>query len=357
MEEKAVANRLIEESVTKIFFRYLVPSLIGMMLMSVNIVIDGIFVGNVVGSVALAAVNVATPVFSAFLGISLWIGIGGGALYSMALGKDNVKQAQSVFTQSIIVVLVTVVVISIILGFNLENIAMLLGANSETLPYVKEYLTVIVTFGFIMALENSLSIFVRNDGNPNLAMVSLITMAVSNIVLNYFMIFQWELGVRGAALATIIASLLGLLILLFHFLRKDSLLRLIPVRIKFSNMKETMAVGLPSFASEIGLAVFTIGYNVAMVSALGTVGVAAFSIVNYLHSVMLLAFMGLASAIQPMISFYYGGKHKSRIYQAVSIAEKTAVVIGAFILLIGFIEAQLFVNLFGEMGSDRKSVV
>ena len=129
--ETTIQNKLINQSV-KTFFQYLIPSLIGMMLMSINILVDGIFVGNAVGSIALASVNIAVPVFSIIISISLWIGIGGAALYSMALGENNLQKARRIFSFSITIVTLIVLVLGFIGYFNVEQLADLLGANQDT---------------------------------------------------------------------------------------------------------------------------------------------------------------------------------------------------------------------------------
>src|SRR5699024_9709073 len=126
-------NRLETQSVSKSFYQYLIPSLIGMSLMSVNIIIDGIFVGHGVGSVALASVNVATPMYSVFLSIGLLIGIGGGALYSISVGRSNIKAAQQIFTVSMIATTVIIIVISVLSYIFMEEIALLFGANEDTI--------------------------------------------------------------------------------------------------------------------------------------------------------------------------------------------------------------------------------
>src|SRR5699024_3139129 len=122
-------QRLGSQSVIKSFFQYFIPTLFGMMLMSVNIVIDGIFVGNGVGSVALAGVNIAVPVFSIIISIALLIGIGGGTLYSMAMGENNSKQAQIIFTTSMALITIITIVVSFISFINIETLAKLFGAN------------------------------------------------------------------------------------------------------------------------------------------------------------------------------------------------------------------------------------
>src|SRR5690625_1687239 len=167
-------HKLATQSVAKSFFQYFIPTLFGMMLMSVNIVIDGIFVGNGVGSVALASVNIAVPVFSIIISIALLIGIGGGTIYSMAMGENKPRQAQEIFTTSMALVAVITTVISLISYLNIEKLARLFGANDETLPYVLDYMNILLLFSLIIAIEVCLSIFIRNDGAPQLAMLGLV---------------------------------------------------------------------------------------------------------------------------------------------------------------------------------------
>src|SRR5699024_3252001 len=183
--------------------------------------------------------------------------------------------------------------------------------------------------------------------NPTLAMVGLVVSAVLNIVLNYWMIFilQWE--VFGAALATAIATLLGLVILLLHFFKKGAQLRLIKVSLKIKELKNIFFIGFPSFLSEAGMGVFVVGYNIAMAYYLGTTGLAAFSVINYLHAFMFLAFIGIGSSIQPMISFYYGAKRIDLIRDTVKVAERTAVGLGLIFIVIGYFTADYLVAIFG----------
>nr|WP_279325954.1 MATE family efflux transporter [Bacillus sp. FJAT-47783] len=347
---------MINQSVINVFFQYLIPSLIGMMLMSINILVDGIFVGNGVGSIALASVNIAVPVFSIIISISLWIGIGGGALYSMALGENNLQKARKIFSFSITVVTLIVLTIGFIGYFNVEQLADLLGANQDTKFFVMEYLSILLLFGVFMALENALSIFIRNDGNPQLAMISLIVAAITNILLNFYMIFILELGVKGAALATVLSGLIGFLVLLTHFFKKDITLRFVSFKWTLNPLKRIFSIGFPSFLAEMGTLVFVIGYNLMMVKLVGTSGVAAFSVVNYLHAFMFLAFFGIGSAIQPMISYYYGANRMDRIKETVKIAEKSVLLLGALFLVVGFTGAHVLVSLFGVSSDEIKTL-
>lgn len=340
-------QRLKTQTATKSFFQYFIPTILGMMLMSVNVVVDGIFVGNGVGSVALASVNVATPVFSLIVSISLLIGVGGGTLYSIAMGEGNIKRAQFFFTTSFVLITVFILIIGFVSYFNLERLALLFGANQETLPYAMDYIRILLIFSPILAWENCMSIFVRNDGDPQLAMIGLIVAALLNIVLDYWMIFilQWE--VTGAALATAIATLVGLFVYLIHFFKRDSGLKFIWGKWRKKDVWQIGTIGFPSFLSEAGTGVFVMGYNLAIGYYAGTTGLAAFSVINYLHTFMFLAFIGIGSSIQPMISFYYGSKQFHSIKETVKVAEITGFALGVLALIIGYIGADFLVSIFG----------
>lgn len=347
-----VNHRLGTQSVTKNFFYYFIPTLFGMMLMSVNIVVDGIFVGNGVGQIALASVNIAVPVFSVIISVSLLIGIGGGTLYSIAMGENKPMKARKIFTLSMVFITVLTTVIAAISYMNIESLARLFGANSETLPYTLDYMRILFISALILSWEACLSIFIRNDGDPQLAMVGLVVSAILNIGLNYWMIFILKWEVTGAALATVIATAVGLLIYMVHFLKKGSNLKFIPLKWDWQSIKSISVIGFPNFLSEAGMGIFVIGYNIAMNYHVGTDGLSAFSVINYLHTFMFLAFIGIASTVQPMISYYYGAKNAEGIKKTVRLAEGTSVLLGALFLAIGYFGADFLVGIFGVESAD-----
>ncbi|MBC6315281.1 MATE family efflux transporter [Listeria grandensis] len=349
---KEMDTRMETDSVLKVFLRYLIPSLVGMLLMSVNIVMDGIFVGHRLGGVALAGINIAVPVFSIFTAISLWIGIGGATQYSFALGEKNIPEAQRIFTRSIIMVfLITITLAAIAFVFRVP-LANMLGANPETLPYVMDYMTILLMFGFAFTIENILSIFVRNDGDPNLAMVALIVTAVVNVILNYCFLFILNWGVAGSAGATIIAVVVGIGVLSLHFFKKTCRLKFVGFRFTKKSFTKTFSIGMPSFLSELGLSVFTMGYNIAIAAVAGTAGVAAFSVLNYTHSVILMLFLGMSSAIQPLISYYRGAKLQDREQATIRLAIITAIGTGIVFFVGGFFGASHIVAMFGTFSPE-----
>ncbi|MBC1999784.1 multidrug efflux MATE transporter FepA [Listeria marthii] len=344
------------DSVKKIYFRYLVPSLVGMLLMSLNIVIDGVFVGHKLGGVALAGINIAVPVFTIFTAISIWIGIGAATQFSFAIGEKNVAKAQTIFTNAILAVVSLTIIIGIIAFIFKEPLAYFLGANDDTIGYVLEYMNILLIFGFALTLENILSIFVRNDGDPNLSMIALIVTAISNVILNYLFLFVFEWGVTGSALATMLAIIIGVFILITHFFKKSSRLKFVKVDWNKAFFKKTLSIGLPSFLAEVGVSVFTLGYNISIAAIAGTAGVAAFSVLNYTHSVILMLFLGMGSAIQPLISYYRGAKARQKELETLKIAIIVAFSTGVGFLLVGFFGSNLLVSMFGNFSPEIREL-
>lgn len=346
-EQDEMALKLQNSPPKKLFLSYLIPSLFGMILMASNILIDGIFVSHGVGEDALAGVNIATPIFSILLAVSLWIGMGGATLYSIALGENKIKQAQKIFTQSVILT-VSIVGLLIIIGFwKLKEIAYLFGASATTYPHVRDYLFVILAFGLVYVLENILSIYIRNDGNPKLAMVGLAVSAILNVILNYIFIFIMNWGVSGAAYATGIATVVGLLVLMLHFLQKSNHLKWNFSKVSFKQMGEILKIGLPSYVVEMSFALIVVAYNITFLRFAGDVGVTAFAVINYLHAVFLMIFIAVGSALQPIVSFHYGAQLYDRLKVFLRLAIITATIIGVGLLIVGYFSKSLILLLFG----------
>lgn len=338
---------LMNKPVKKLFFHFFFPAVFGMLLMSVNLLLDGIFVGHGVGEVGLAGVNLAAPIFTIILAISLWIGIGGATNFSMAMGEEKVDEARSSITLALAIFTAILGVISIVGYLNLQTVAGWLGANEETLAPTTDYLGVLFALGWVLGLQQLLSIFIRNDGRPMLGMVSLGLTSVVNVVLNYVFIFVLDMGVYGAALATILGGVIGVFVFVPHFFNKKVVLNKWRFNWSLPLGRRILAIGFPSLLAESGAFVLVVGYNLSVVAALETEGVTAFSVINYLHGFMFLAFFGIETAMQPMVSYYHGSKKKAQLKETLALAEKTALILGITLFVIGYLLAPQLVQLFG----------
>lgn len=338
---------LMNKPVKKLFFHYFFPAVFGMLLMSVNMLLDGIFVGHGVGEIGLAGVNLAAPIFTVIFAISLWIAVGGATNFSTAIGEGSVERARSSFTLAMAIFTGLLGVFSVVGYFNIPTITTWLGANEETLAPTTEYLRILFSLGWIFGLQQLLSIFIRNDGRPMLGMVSLGVTSIVNMILNYIFIFILELGVYGAGLATVLAAAVGVAIFIPHFFRKQVVLNRLAWTWSKPLATRILAIGFPSLLAELGAFVLVVGYNLSVVATLGTDGVTAFSVINYLHGFMFLAFFGIQTAMQPMISYYHGANKKLQMQETLALAEKTAVGLGLTLFVIGYVFAPSLVRLFG----------
>ncbi|KEK24709.1 MATE family efflux transporter [Bacillus gaemokensis] len=345
-------EKLREKPIKSLFISYLIPAVLGMVLMSVNIVIDAVMISRGVGANGLAGVNVAIPAFSIFFSISLWIGMGGATLYSIALGENKIERARSIFTQSMTVAVIIVGILMVVCLWRIEDLAYLFGANDVILPYALDYLYVLLTFGMIYVLENILSTFIRNDGNPNLAMAGLVVTALLNIVFDYIFIFIFGWGVTGAAAATILSAAIGFLVLLSHFFRKSSILKWTKFHFEWETVKQIMVIGFPSFTTEITVAIVTIGFNIAFIQYAGELGVASYAMVNSIHSMTLLLFFGVGAALQPIASFHYGANLSERLREGLHFAVKIAIVLGCAAIVIGLFFGKYIIGLFDVQSTE-----
>ncbi|WP_107841322.1 MATE family efflux transporter [Metasolibacillus meyeri] len=341
-------NAIETRPVRPLFFSYLYPAMVGMLLMSVNILVDGIFVSRGVGATALAGVNIAVPIFSILLSISLWIGMGGATLFSISLGEGNRKRAHQIFTLSFIMMIGIVATIVVLLLMNLKEVAYIFGADHTTYPYVQQYLYIILLFGLFYTIENLLSIFIRNDGSPKLAMMGLITTSVLNIIFNYIFIFMLNYGVKGCALATALSTIIGMLVLFLHFFNPKSELKFVRHFFAFSDMKRIVTVGFPSFIVEASMAAIIILYNITFLHYLGSNGVTAYAMVNYIHAVLLTVFLGIGMALQPLVSYHHGARLTKRLVALLKIGVKTAVILGLLTAIIAMLFPSQLMGLFGN---------
>lgn len=319
---------------SKIFFKYIIPQIIGLFFNSIYFIVDGIFIGNRLGSEVLAAVGVAVPLVSFTYAISMLIAIGAGVRISIFKGQGKPEKAREIFN---IINLFT-------LGFSLaymlfgllflEQISKILGANSETIKDVMTYLKFYIMFSPFYIFSFVLSTFVRNDDNPNIAMWSLTVGAVANIVLDYILMYPLNMGLAGAALATGLGPVFSVLIVFPHFTRKKGILFFEKTKFDFKVIKRALFEGIPGFISEFSLGFVTFLYNIAIIKhGIGNHGLAIYLVLGYAILIVINFYIGSGQGIQPAISYLDGyGNHK-RIKQLFISAIKFNV-ISAFIMYI-----------------------
>lgn len=296
----------------KQFYRFVIPSIGSMLVTGLYFVVDGIFVGRGVGTSGLAAVNIAVPFISLLTAVSMMITMGGATLTSISFGKGENKKANNYFNTSLLLVLLFSLGMTAISILFPKQLAKFLGASDMLMEGTATYLKYYVIFGIFFCGSATLSAFVRNDGNPQLAFWGMIVGAISNVFLDWLFIFPLQMGIKGAAIASGLGQILACIVLSTHFIVKKGVLKIaVPVREK-GVITQIIKVGTPEFVTQMSQPVTILCYNIIVLNAFGEIGVSAFSVISYLIVVILAVFIGLAQGIQPLLSRSIGEGNKEK---------------------------------------------
>lgn len=339
---------LLKDNVVKLYFKYFFPTMCAALSTSVYILFDTIFIGQGVGSKGLTALNISLPIYSIYFGTGLLIGIGGSTLMSIEKGRERLDKANKIFTLSFILGLILATIYCIIGFVFLEEIALVLGATKEIMPFVKEYMVVVVIGTIPFVMGSVMAPFIRADKAPKKAMFTVIFSGFLNIILDYIFVFPLDMGMRGAAIATVFSYTISCLILLTHLLSKNNTLRFKKDFYKLSYITRIFKCGLPSLFIEVSLGFVIFIFNIQILKIIGDDGVTAYSIISNTGIIAVALFNGISQTIQPLISINMGANLKERATRLRNLGLFTALVIGVafFILCIIFPEqiVRIFVN-------------
>lgn len=333
---------------TKKFLSYAIPSALAMFISSLYTVIDGIFVGQGVGDLALAAVNVVIPLTIMLFGMATMFAVGGGALISKNFGSKDVETANLMFHQVFKFLLIISFIISITCVIFAGPIVKGLGATPDLYDLAKTYLRFYSLFCIPNIIGIALNSFIRNDGNPKLAMIATLSGAITNIVLDYLFIFPLQLGLFGAAMATGLGQVVTVSIILIHFIRRQGQLRFGNVKLNFNIIKEFSSIGFPSFFAEAAFSIIIYLTNIALVKTVGEIGITTYSIINYLTTPIYLLLLGLAFGAQPLISYHFGAKEQEPMMKYYRLSNKTNYLINFLFIAICFFFGRPIISIFTQ---------
>lgn len=337
---------LLNDDIRRIFFRYLIPSIGGMLGTSLYVLGDTMIVGRGLGSQGLAALNISIPLINVFNGFGLLFGIGGATAVSISRGREDYEQINDIFTKSIILSAIVGIILTLLRIFFLEELCLLLGASESTLQMSMDYLGVLMSFSIAFLLNSALTVFVRNDGSPRLAMWGMLTGSIINVILDYIFIIKLDWGMWGGALATGFSPIIGLMILSTHFLKKNNKLDFIIPSFNFSIIRRIVSNGISSFIVELSAGIAIFAFNKTILRLTGDIGVSAYSIIANLSLICTAIFIGIGQGIQPIISMNYGANKMDRVYESVRYAIYSAFVLGLVFYIIGALFPSALIAIF-----------
>lgn len=338
---------LLNDDIKKVFLKYLLPSVGGMLGISLYVLGDTLLVGRGLGSSGLAALNISIPILNIFSGLGLLLGVGGATMVSILRGQGKGKDTNEIFTLSFIISLTMGLVITILGLMYLEEFAMFMGASKgKILDMSTEYLRLLIMASMFFVINSFLIIFIRNDNAPKLVMIAMLTSSIANVILDYVFIFIFDLGMMGAGLATALSPIISLSILSTHFIKRRNTIGFGKINFKIQSLKRIFLNGIPSFVIETMAGIVIFIFNIAILRIKGNVGVSAYSIVANLALFCGAIFNGIGQAIQPIVSINYGARKYERVREVVRLAIYTSLGIGVLFFLIGLGFPRQLTNIF-----------
>ena len=332
-------------NIYKTFFKFSLPNMVGLMAMSSVALVDAYFVSQYVSPVAFAAVNIIMPLITIVFGIAIMFTIGAAVLVGTYLGENKIVKARAVFTKVMITISSISLFFSVVCYFFSYDVARLLHANDEIMVYAKPYLEMVALFFLFQALEYSLSVMIRTDGNPYLASIAVLSGALLNFILDYIFIVKMNMGVEGAALGTGLSFMVSTFMLLFHFILKKGNLKLTKYIGRWKEIFFAAYNGSSELFSEASVAIIAYLFNKIMVESLGTYGVEAFAVINIsLWAVNMLCY-AIGDSLVPLLSINYGAGYYDRIKKILTLSRISVLFIGGLAFLLFTFIPEIIVSL------------
>lgn len=301
----------MKKNLFKEFIKYVSLNIFAMIAYSCYTLADTFFVSSDLKTNGLAALNLAFPMLCLINGTGLMIGMGGGTCYAITKSRSEHEKANIIFTNAFYLVIFFSVVFILIGVFLSESIVQLLGANDMIFSMTNTYLKTMLLFAPAFLLNYFFQCFVRNDGKPSLSMAAMIIGSLSNVLLDWIFIFPLKMGIFGAILATGLAPIISIFVIMPYFIMKKNKFTFVR---SAPNMKRLLAVlssGIPSFITEASSGVVMLVFNYIILRLAGNVGVAAYGVVAAVSLVVIAIYNGLSQGVQPILSRKYGEENAS----------------------------------------------
>jgi len=340
-----------EQNLNRTFARYMSLNILGMLGMSGYILADTFFVSSRLGSDGLAALNLAISVFGFINGLGMMLGIGGATRYAICKAREDDREANASFTLSLVAGIGAGVVLVLFGLLFSRPLAGLLGAEERILPMCAVYLRTAFLFAPFFILNHILVAFVRNDGSPKLAMTAMLVGSLSNIVLDYLFLYPLNMGIFGAALATGTAPIIGIAISSIHIFSGRSQFKAVPTGLSLRKMAAVAGLGIAAFINEFSSGITLVVFNLLVMHAAGTIGVAAYGVVANLALVVLSVLTGIAQGSQPLLSHAYGMQDLSVVRRVYHMALLLASALGLLALGAALLFPTQLVSLFNSEGN------
>ena len=333
--DKKLLTELSEKPVFSLLLQYAIPAIVAMVASSLYNIVDGIFIGQGVGAGAIMGLAITMPIMNLSAAFGAMVGVGGSTLLSVKLGEKDYNFAAKILGNVITLNCIIGIGLGAVMLLFLDPILRFFGASDYTIPYARDFMVIVLIGNVFTHLFLGLNAMLRSSGKPKKAMKATIMTVIINIALAPLFIFVLHLGIRGAALATILSQLIVLLWQFKLFSNPDELihLRRDTYRLERRIVTGSLSIGLSPFLINLCACIVVIIINKQLVSYGGDVAVGAYGIANRMMFFFVMVVIGINQGMQPIAGFNFGAKHYTRLNQVL----KYAITIATGILIVGFI--------------------
>lgn len=339
---KEQVNPLGTEKISTLLMKFSIPAIIGMVVNALYNIVDRIFIGNAadLGSNGLAGITIGFPIMIILLSIGILFGVGGATLFSIKLGQGKLDEADEVLGNTFTMLLISGVLFMVLGQIFLSPMLRIFGASEAVLPYAMTYMRVIFFGAVFQILSIGMNNFLRADGQPKLAMITMFVGAGTNIILDPLFIYVFKMGMAGAAFATILSQFISMAWILMYFFNKERKhrIQLKYMRIKSNVFSEVTALGMPGFLMQLSNSLLNVILNKSLLFYGGDIAISGMGVVNSVQTILLMPIIGLNQGVQPIVSFNFGAKK----YDRIKLAEKLAIITATIIVTLGWILTRIF---------------
>ncbi|MDO2434985.1 MATE family efflux transporter [Aeromonas veronii] len=307
---------------SRLFWRYVTPTVAAMLITGIYVTIDGIFVGHVLGQDGMAGLMLAYPICAVLYAVGALIGMGASSLVSFYLGQGNPAKARHIVGNALVIVLLASALLSFIGIRYGEPMLAWMGAEGDIFTAGLSYLQAYAWLGVFAVLSMAFSSLLRNDGRPGFVTLIMVVGGLLNVLLDYLLMVVFPFGLAGVATATMLSQAVTGLACLWHFFTPRSQLRISwdTLRPDLRLMGETVRLGISSFLMYLYLSVVLALHNKALLAVGTSLHVAAYGVISYTEAFFYLVFEGIAMGIQPIASFNAGAGHWRRVLRIRNLA-------------------------------------
>ena len=327
-DNKEATLALGTQPVGRLLWQYALPGVIAMTASSLYNMVDSIFIGHGVGPMALAALGISFPLMNIGAAFGAAVGIGGSTLMSLRLGQRQYDKANNVLGNMVALNIITGLLVGIVSIIFLDPILTFFGASEQTLPHAREYMFILLLGNVVTHLYLGLNAALRSASKPRAAMIATIVTVVLNTILDPIFIWPLHMGIKGAAIATILAQVVVLCWQLWQFSRQKELLHLEWRFLKPAKaiVKDIVSIGISPFSMQLTGCVVAIFMNNALMNYGGDLAVGAYSIANRLGFIFFMVIMGICQGFQPIAGYNYGARNMDRVKRVLRLTITASVI-------------------------------